>query len=73
MPKALLALFTLEYLLAEPLTTGRAGLVLGFTTVLGISSYPIHRKFFDWKPVYPTRPTETVNTGEPLDECCAVV
>lgn len=73
MPKALLALFTLEYLLAEPLTTGRASLVLGFTVVLGIASYFIHKKFFDWKPVYPKKPTEVVNDGEPLAKRVIVV
>src|SRR3712207_185301 len=43
MPKALLALLTLEYLISEPVSPGRAGLVLGFTAVLGVASYLIHR------------------------------
>jgi hypothetical protein len=73
MPKALLALFTLEYLLAEPLTAGRAGLVLGFTAALGISAYLIHKKFFDWKPVYPTEPTKEINTAGPLAKRVIVV
>src|SRR3712207_2122151 len=33
MPKAFLALFTLEYLVSEPVTLGRAALVLGFTEI----------------------------------------
>jgi hypothetical protein len=61
MPKALLALLTLEYLVSEPVSPGRAGLVLGFTAVLGVASYLIHRRFFDWKPVYPVEPTPDVN------------
>ena len=73
MPKALLALFTLEYLLAEPLATSRAGLVLGFTLVLAVASYLIHRFFFDWKPVYPSEPTRDVNLGEPLAKRVIVV
>lgn len=73
MPKTLLALFTLEYLMAAPLDGGRALLVLGFTAALGISSYLIHRRFFDWKPVYPSEPTEDVNTGEPLAKRVIVV
>ncbi|MGB3634219.1 MAG: alkaline phosphatase family protein [Rubrobacteraceae bacterium] len=73
MPKALLVLFTLEYLLAEPLTTGRAGLVLGFTVVLAIASYLIHRRFFNWKPIYPSEPTQVVNRGEPLAKRVIVV
>ena len=73
MPKALLVLFTLEYLLAEPLTAGRIGLVLGFTAMLGISAYLIHAKFFDWKPVYPSEPTREVNHGEPLAKRVIVV
>ncbi|CAN5678156.1 hypothetical protein BH24ACT20_BH24ACT20_01850 [soil metagenome] len=73
MPKVLLALFTLEYLLAEPLAADRALLVLGFTAALGISSYLIHRKFFDWKPVYPTEPTRKINRGEALAKRVIVV
>ena len=73
MPKALLALFTLEYLLAEPLTAGRAGLVLGFTLVLAVASYLIHHFLFDWKPVYPAEPTRDVNRGEPLAKRVIVV
>jgi hypothetical protein len=73
MPKALLALFTLEYLIQEPLNTGRISLVLIFTTALGIASYLIHRKFFDWKPVYPTEPTQDVNDGAPLTERVIII
>ncbi len=73
MPKALLALFTLEYLLAEPLTSGRAGLVLGFTLVLAVAGFLIHRFLFDWKPVYPTEPTRDANRGEPLAKRVIVV
>ena len=72
-PKALLALFMLEYLLAEPLTAGRAGLVLGFTIGLAIAGFLIHGIFFDWKPVYPTEPTRDVNGGEPLAKRVIVV
>ncbi|HZY66167.1 MAG TPA: alkaline phosphatase family protein [Rubrobacteraceae bacterium] len=73
MPKALLALFTLEYLLTESLTAGRAGLVLGFTVALAIASYLIHRILFDWKPVYSTEPTRDVNRGEALAKRVIVV
>ena len=73
MPKALLALFTLQYLLAEPLTAGRAGLVLGFTLVLAVASFLVHRFLFDWKPVYPTVPTRDANQGEPLAKRVIVV
>jgi hypothetical protein len=66
MPKALLALFTLEYLVSEPVNSGRAGLVLGFTAALGVATYLIHRRFFDWKPVYPEEPTRDVNRDGPL-------
>lgn len=72
-PKALLALFTLEYLLSGPLVADRALLVLGFTAALGVASYLIHKKFFDWKPVYPTEPTRRVNRGEPLARRVIVV
>ena len=73
MPKALLALFTLQYLLVEPLTAGRAGLVLGFTLVLAVASFLVHRFLFDWKPVYPTVPTRDANQGEPLAKRVIVV
>ncbi len=72
-PKALLALFTLEYLIGEPLNAGRISLVLIFTAALGLASYLIHRKFFDWKPVYPTMHTRDVNDGAPLAERVIVV
>jgi hypothetical protein len=72
-PKALLALFTLEYLVSQPLSPGRAGLVLGFTAVLGVASYLIHERFFDWKPVYPREPTRDVNRGAPLAQRVIVV
>ncbi len=72
-PKALLVLFTLEYLLAEPLSTGRAALVLGFTATLALASYLVHRRFFDWKPVYPGEPTVDTNDGVPLAKRVIVV
>jgi hypothetical protein len=72
-PKALLAIFTLEYLLQEPLDTARTSLVLAFTAALGIASYLIHRRFFDWKPVYPTEPTREVNNDELLAERVIVI
>lgn len=73
MPKALLALFTLEYLIAEPLSFERSGLVLGFTVALAVLSYLIHKVFFNWKPVYPVEPTQDVNLGEPLAKRVIVV
>jgi predicted AlkP superfamily pyrophosphatase or phosphodiesterase len=73
MPKALLAFFTLEYLVSEPVSPGRAGLVLGFTAALGVASYVIHRKFFDWKPVYPDEPTRDANRDGPLAQRVIVV
>jgi hypothetical protein len=72
-PKALLALFTLEYLIQGPLNAGRASLVLLFTAALGLASYLTHRKFFDWKPVYPTEPTQDTNNDEPLAQRVVVI
>ncbi len=72
-PKALISLFALQYLAAEPLAADRAFLVLGFTAALGVASYLIHRRFFDWKPVYPTEPTRKINRGEPLAKRVIVV
>ncbi len=71
--KALLALFTLEYLISSPLTVERVLLVLGFIAALGIASYLIHKKFFDWKPVYSSEPTEDVNHDGPLAKRVIVV
>jgi hypothetical protein len=73
MPKALLALFTLEYLISEPLSAGRISLILLFTATLGIASYLIHKRFFNWKPVYPAEPTHKVNRNGPLAERVIVV
>ncbi|TCJ15588.1 alkaline phosphatase family protein [Rubrobacter taiwanensis] len=72
-PKALISLFTLQYLVSEPLTWGRAGLALGFTAALATASYVLHRRFFDWKPVYPAEPTRDVNRGRPLARRVIVV
>ena len=73
MPKALISLFALEYLVAEPLTPGRAALALGFTAALGVTSYLVHRKFFDWKPEYPEEHTQDVNRDGPLARRVIVV
>jgi hypothetical protein len=73
MPKALLALFALEYLVSEPVTPGRAALVLGFTAVLAVASLLIHRHLFDWKPVYPSQPTRDVNRNRPLAKRVIVI
>ena len=73
MPKALTVLLALEYLISSPLTAGRAGLVLGFTAAIAVSSYLVHRRFFDWKPVYPTEPTQDVNRDAPLAKRVIVV
>ncbi len=73
MPKALLALFMLEYLISEPLTFGRTALVLGFTAVLAAASYLIHKHLFDWKPVYPVEPTRDVNRDGALAKRVIVV
>jgi hypothetical protein len=73
MPKALLVLFTLEYLVDAPFSTGRAGLALGFTAALAVVSYLIHKHFFDWKPVYPLKPTGDVNRERPLARRVMVV
>src|SRR5918997_3840144 len=72
-PKALLVLFALEYLVAGPVTGGRALAVLLFTAVAGLASWWVHRRFFDWKPVYPSRPTGVVNHGEALAKRVIVV
>ncbi|HSL01448.1 MAG TPA: alkaline phosphatase [Rubrobacteraceae bacterium] len=73
MPKALMALLTLQYLVSEPLSVGRAALALAFTAVVGVASYSVHRSFFDWKPVYPGEPTRDVNRGGPLARRVIVV
>ena len=73
MPKALLVLFTLQHLLAEPLAAGRAGLVLCFTLVLAVASFLVHRYLFSWKPVYPSEPTRDVNRDGPLAKRVIVV
>jgi hypothetical protein len=73
MPKALLALLMLEYLVSEPVSPGRAGLVLGFTAALGVASYLIHRWFFHWKPVYPVEPTRDVNRDGSLAKRVIVI
>src|ERR687896_90345 len=73
MPKSFLALFALEYLISEPVSPGRAGLVLGFTATLGVASSVMHRNLFDWKPVYPDEPTRDVNRNGPLAKRVIVV
>ncbi len=65
-PKALLTLFMLQYLVFEPISVGRVGLVLGFTAIVGVASYLVHERFFDWKPSYPLQATQDVNRDEPL-------
>ena len=72
-PKALLALFTLEYLVAEPVSAGRVVAVLGFTLTVGVASSLVHRFFFDWKPVYPDGSAREVNVGKPLAKRVIVV
>jgi Type I phosphodiesterase / nucleotide pyrophosphatase/Sulfatase len=73
MPKALLALLTLEYLVSEPVSIERAVLVLAFAAGVGVASYLIHRLFFDWKPVYPVEPTREVNRDGPFARRVIVV
>jgi Type I phosphodiesterase / nucleotide pyrophosphatase/Sulfatase len=73
MPKALFALSALEYLVSQPVTQERAGLVLAFTAALAIVSYLVHKKFFDWKPVYPEEPTRDVNRDGSLAKRVIVV
>jgi len=72
-PKAMMVLFALEYLVAEPVSAGRVVAVLVFTLAVGVTSYLVHRFFFDWKPVYPDEPTREVNVGEPLAKRVIVV
>jgi hypothetical protein len=72
-PKALLVLFALEYLVAEPVSAGRVVAVLGFTLAVWVASYLVHRFFFDWKPVYPDEPTRDINTNAPLARRVIVV
>ncbi len=72
-PKALVVLFVLEYLVAEPVTAGRAGAVLAFTVGVGIAAWWVHRRFFDWKPVYPSEKTRVVNRGPALAKRVIVV
>jgi hypothetical protein len=72
-PKALLVLFTLEYLISEPLSTGIIARVLFFVATLGLASYLIHKRFFDWKPAYPIEPTWDINGGRPLAKRVIVV
>ena len=73
MPKALVALLTLEYLMSAPVSGGRVGLVLGFAVVLAVVSWGVHERFFDWKPVYPEGRTEDVNGGAALAKRVIVV
>lgn len=73
MPKALISLLTLQYLVSEPLTAQRSASVLAFTGLVGVTSYLVHRLFFDWKPVYPDEPTRDVNRGGPLARRVIVV
>ena len=72
-PKALTVLFLLEYLISEPVSGGVALAVLGFTALVGIASWLVHRLFFDWKPEYPREPTNVVNSGVPLAKRVIVV
>jgi len=72
-PKTLLALFTLQYVISQPLSFGRIGLVLGFTAAVGVASYVVHKRFFDWKPVYPSEPTRDLNKDAPLAKRVIVV
>ena len=72
-PKALLALFALQYLVGQPLTPGRGLAVLGFTAAVAVGSWWVHRRFFDWKPVYPSGPTRDVNDGIALAKRVIVV
>jgi hypothetical protein len=65
-PKALLALFALEYLVVEPASAGRVLAVLVFTLAVGVATFLVHRFLFDWKPVYPDEPTCEMNVGDPL-------
>jgi len=55
------------------LSAGRITLVLLFAAALGFSSYLIHERFFDWKPVYPSEQTRVVNDDGPLAERVIVV
>ena len=73
MPKALIVLLTLEYLVSEPITAPRTALVLGFALVLAGASFLVHRRFFRWKPVYPAGPTGEVNGGGALAKRVIVV
>jgi hypothetical protein len=72
-PKALLVLFAIEYLVAEPVGAGRILAVLAFTLATGVASFLVHRYFFDWKPDYPDEPKREINSGEPLARRVIVV
>jgi hypothetical protein len=72
-PKALLALFMIQYLMSEALSAERVLLVLAFSVAVGMASYLIHRIFFDWKPLYPTEPTRDTNRDAPLAKRVIVV
>src|SRR5918997_1601208 len=72
-PKALTVLFVLEYLVSGPVTSGKALAVLAFTAVVGAGAWWVHRRFFDWKPVYPSEPTGVVNRGDALAKRVIVV
>src|ERR687893_253175 len=73
MPKALTVLLALEYLVAGPVTSGKALAVLAFTAVVGAGAWWVHRRFFDWKPVYLSEPTGVVNRGDALAKRVIVV
>ena len=72
-PKALIVLLILQYLVSGPITLGSVGLVLGFTAAVGVASYLVHRRYFDWRPVYPAEPTRDVNRGGALARRVIVV
>src|SRR5918998_198184 len=74
MPKALLALLTLEFLVAQPVTTGRAVAALGFAGTVAVVGILVHRRFSAWTPESPTEPTGEVNRrGEALARRVIVV
>lgn len=72
-PKAVLVLLTLEYLVSQPVGGGQALAVLLFAAGVAVASTVVHRLLFDWKPRYPREPTREVNRGEALARRVIVV
>ena len=55
------------------MNSGRITSILVFSAALAIASYLVHKRFFNWKPVYPSGPTREANDNGPLAKRVMVV